>query len=181
MHSSPSIIITVKAKEEEEEEDVEEEVENCPEKDHTVNLLGSSGQKQEQQKKNKKNQKTLWMMPAATSADIGNGNGNSSSECAACSLPILDRRYGQRCAGCDGNLEKEDLVRRARDKVFHIRCFQCSVCQRLLDTGDQVYASLGKIEITLLCPTCQLHLLTLSLSLSGLVAFTPHHHYLSLI
>ncbi|CAB3408141.1 unnamed protein product [Caenorhabditis bovis] len=49
------------------------------------------------------------------------------------------RRYGQRCAGCDGNLEKEDLVRRARDKVFHVRCFQCSVCQKMLDTGDQLY------------------------------------------
>ncbi|KAK6053633.1 LIM domain protein, partial [Cooperia oncophora] len=48
------------------------------------------------------------------------------------------RRYGQRCAGCDGALEKEDLVRKARDKVFHIQCFQCSVCQRRLDTGEQV-------------------------------------------
>ncbi|PIO61020.1 LIM domain protein, partial [Teladorsagia circumcincta] len=46
-------------------------------------------------------------------------------------------RYGQRCAGCDGALEKEDLVRKARDKVFHIQCFQCSVCQRRLDTGEQ--------------------------------------------
>lgn len=53
-------------------------------------------------------------------------------------LIVIFRRYSQRCAGCDGKLEKEDLVRRARDKVFHIRCFQCSVCQRLLDTGDQV-------------------------------------------
>ncbi|PIO59892.1 LIM domain protein, partial [Teladorsagia circumcincta] len=49
------------------------------------------------------------------------------------------RRYGQRCAGCDGALEKEDLVRKARDKVFHIQCFQCSVCQRRLDTGEQLY------------------------------------------
>ncbi|KJH43916.1 LIM domain protein [Dictyocaulus viviparus] len=49
------------------------------------------------------------------------------------------RRYGQRCAGCDGTLEKEDLVRKARDKVFHIQCFQCSVCQRRLDTGEQLY------------------------------------------
>nr|ACI49225.1 hypothetical protein Csp3_JD05.010 [Caenorhabditis angaria] len=51
----------------------------------------------------------------------------------------FSRRYGQRCAGCDGNLDKEELVRRARDKVFHIQCFQCSVCQRLLATGDQLY------------------------------------------
>ncbi|WKX91705.1 hypothetical protein Q1695_010047 [Nippostrongylus brasiliensis] len=51
----------------------------------------------------------------------------------------FSRRYGQRCAGCDGALEKEDLVRKARDKVFHIQCFQCSVCQRRLDTGEQLY------------------------------------------
>nr|ACI49110.1 hypothetical protein Cbre_JD13.012 [Caenorhabditis brenneri] len=83
-----------------------------------------------------------WMMPSSTTqshlTEISGGN-----ECAACAQPILDRRYGHRCAGCDGKLEKEDLVRRARDKVFHIRCFQCSVCQRLLDTGDQLYIMEG--------------------------------------
>lgn len=35
-------------------------------------------------------------------------------------------------------LEKEDLVRRARDLVFHINCFKCSICQKTLDTGEQV-------------------------------------------
>ncbi|VDM58872.1 unnamed protein product, partial [Angiostrongylus costaricensis] len=75
--------------------------------------------------------------------------------CSDCLLPMTDtcfsrdglilcridftRRYGQRCAGCDGALEKEDLVRKARDKVFHIQCFQCSICQRRLDTGEQLY------------------------------------------
>ncbi|PAV56571.1 hypothetical protein WR25_16551 isoform A [Diploscapter pachys] len=49
------------------------------------------------------------------------------------------RRFGDRCAGCEGPLAKEDLVRRARDKVFHVHCFQCSVCQRRLDTGEQLY------------------------------------------
>ncbi|CAJ0565725.1 unnamed protein product, partial [Mesorhabditis spiculigera] len=49
------------------------------------------------------------------------------------------RRYGTRCAGCDGNLEKDDMVRRAREKVFHVECFQCVMCHRKLDTGEQLY------------------------------------------
>jgi hypothetical protein len=49
------------------------------------------------------------------------------------------RRFGTRCSGCNLVLEKEDLVRRARDLVFHVRCFQCAICQKTLDTGEQLY------------------------------------------
>lgn len=54
-------------------------------------------------------------------------------------LPHYSRRYGTRCAGCDRLVGKEDLVRRARDKVFHIDCFRCGICHKLLDTGEQLY------------------------------------------
>ncbi|GMT35462.1 hypothetical protein PFISCL1PPCAC_26759, partial [Pristionchus fissidentatus] len=49
------------------------------------------------------------------------------------------RMFAYRCSGCDGALEKEDLVRRAKDKIFHVDCFVCSICTRKLDTGDELY------------------------------------------
>lgn len=49
------------------------------------------------------------------------------------------RRFGTKCAGCDRLVDKNDLVRRARDKVFHVDCFCCTVCQKRLDTGEELY------------------------------------------
>uniref|UniRef100_A0A7E4V4I4 LIM/homeobox protein Lhx1 n=1 Tax=Panagrellus redivivus TaxID=6233 RepID=A0A7E4V4I4_PANRE len=75
--------------------------------------------------------------------------------CADCKAPQTDscfyrdglilcradftRRFGTRCAGCNAVLERQDLVRRARDLVFHVRCFQCAICSKTLDTGEQLY------------------------------------------
>uniref|UniRef100_A0AC34QII8 LIM zinc-binding domain-containing protein n=1 Tax=Panagrolaimus sp. JU765 TaxID=591449 RepID=A0AC34QII8_9BILA len=49
------------------------------------------------------------------------------------------RRFATRCSGCNIVLQKHDLVRRARNLVFHVDCFRCNVCQKKLDTGEQLY------------------------------------------
>ncbi|CAH1801748.1 unnamed protein product [Owenia fusiformis] len=49
------------------------------------------------------------------------------------------RRYGTKCGGCGDGISPNDLVRRARDKVFHLRCFTCIVCRKQLSTGEELY------------------------------------------
>ena len=49
------------------------------------------------------------------------------------------RRYGTKCAGCSQGISPSDLVRRARDKVFHLKCFTCVVCRKQLSTGEELY------------------------------------------
>ena len=62
------------------------------------------------------------------------------ASCAtAVHTPCSFRRFGTKCAGCDRLVDKNDLVRRARDKVFHVDCFCCTMCQKRLDTGEELY------------------------------------------
>nr|QRF78343.1 Lhx1/5 [Phoronopsis harmeri] len=49
------------------------------------------------------------------------------------------RRYGTKCAGCSLGISPNDLVRRARNKVFHLKCFTCMVCRKQLSTGEELY------------------------------------------
>ncbi|XP_012946044.1 LIM/homeobox protein Lhx5, partial [Aplysia californica] len=49
------------------------------------------------------------------------------------------RRYGTKCAGCAQGISPSDLVRRARSKVFHLKCFTCVVCRKQLSTGEELY------------------------------------------
>ncbi|KAK6967597.1 LIM/homeobox protein lhx1, partial [Biomphalaria glabrata] len=48
-------------------------------------------------------------------------------------------RYGTKCAGCSQGISPSDLVRRARNKVFHLKCFTCVVCRKQLSTGEELY------------------------------------------
>ncbi|KAH9501397.1 LIM/homeobox protein Lhx1 [Dermatophagoides farinae] len=48
-------------------------------------------------------------------------------------------RFGTKCSGCSQGILPTDLVRRARNKVFHIKCFTCIVCRKQLSTGEQLY------------------------------------------
>ena len=47
------------------------------------------------------------------------------------------REFGSKCAACDECLEASDWVRYARDCVFHLNCFTCSVCGVTLSTGEE--------------------------------------------
>ncbi|XP_051533181.1 LIM/homeobox protein Lhx5 [Myxocyprinus asiaticus] len=49
------------------------------------------------------------------------------------------RRFGTKCAGCLQGISPSDLVRRARSKVFHLNCFTCTVCNKQLSTGEELY------------------------------------------
>ncbi|XP_070571584.1 LIM/homeobox protein Lhx5-like isoform X2 [Ptychodera flava] len=49
------------------------------------------------------------------------------------------RRYGTKCAGCSQGISPNDLVRRARNQVFHLKCFTCMVCHKQLSTGEELY------------------------------------------
>ncbi|XP_065201366.1 LIM/homeobox protein Lhx1 isoform X1 [Planococcus citri] len=49
------------------------------------------------------------------------------------------KRYGTKCGGCSLGIKPQDLVRKARDKVFHLNCFICTVCRKKLSTGEELY------------------------------------------
>ena len=36
-------------------------------------------------------------------------------------------------------ISPQDLVRKARDRVFHLKCFTCCVCRKQLSTGEELY------------------------------------------
>lgn len=49
------------------------------------------------------------------------------------------RRFGPKCSGCGMGISPQDLVRKAREKVFHLKCFTCFVCRKQLLTGEELY------------------------------------------
>uniref|UniRef100_A0A182WDK9 LIM zinc-binding domain-containing protein n=1 Tax=Anopheles minimus TaxID=112268 RepID=A0A182WDK9_9DIPT len=50
-----------------------------------------------------------------------------------------NRRYGTKCSGCGQGIAPSDLVRKPRDKVFHLNCFTCCICRKQISTGEQLY------------------------------------------
>ncbi|KAL4617448.1 LIM/homeobox protein Lhx5-like [Arapaima gigas] len=49
------------------------------------------------------------------------------------------RRFGTKCAGCWQVVFPSDLVRRVREKVFHLNCFTCAACSKQINTGEEMY------------------------------------------
>ncbi|KAF8563296.1 hypothetical protein P879_05339 [Paragonimus westermani] len=49
------------------------------------------------------------------------------------------RRFGTKCAACEKGIPPSEIVRTAQTNVYHLECFACVVCDRLLNTGDEFY------------------------------------------
>ncbi|KAM3868534.1 LIM/homeobox protein Lhx1-like [Diretmus argenteus] len=49
------------------------------------------------------------------------------------------RRFGTKCGGCAQGISPNDLVRRAKSRVFHLNCFTCVMCNKQLSTGEELY------------------------------------------
>ena len=59
-------------------------------------------------------------------------------------LSDLSRCFGPKCGGCGEKIHYQDFVRKARDKVYHLRCFTCSLCSKQLSTGEVLYLQPGE-------------------------------------
>ncbi|UYV79286.1 LHX3 [Cordylochernes scorpioides] len=75
--------------------------------------------------------------------------------CVDCQAPLQDKcfarnglvfckddffkRFGTKCGGCEQGIPPSQVVRRAQDQVYHLHCFQCILCKRQLNTGDEFY------------------------------------------
>lgn len=45
--------------------------------------------------------------------------------------------FGTKCDKCGCTVNKNDLVIRARTKIFHFNCFRCTPCEKQLIPGDE--------------------------------------------
>uniref|UniRef100_A0A8I3W0I8 Insulin gene enhancer protein ISL-2 n=1 Tax=Callithrix jacchus TaxID=9483 RepID=A0A8I3W0I8_CALJA len=78
--------------------------------------------------------KVSWARAGAGSS-WGHQDGRRPRSDAA--APWARRLFGIKCAKCQVGFSSSDLVMRARDSVYHIECFRCSVCSRQLLPGDE--------------------------------------------
>lgn len=52
-------------------------------------------------------------------------------------VSLLCRRFSvQRCARCHLGISASEMVMRARNLVYHLNCFTCTTCNKMLTTGD---------------------------------------------
>ena len=54
-------------------------------------------------------------------------------------MSFQPRRFGTKCGGCHQDILPTELVRRARDRVYHLKCFTCLACGKQLATGEELY------------------------------------------
>ncbi|KAH8041454.1 hypothetical protein HPB51_015816 [Rhipicephalus microplus] len=72
-------------------------------------------------------------------AGVARRHAGRPSPLLSLSWPNDHGRFGTKCAGCSLGISPTDLVRRARSKVFHLKCFTCLVCRKQLSTGEELY------------------------------------------
>ncbi|XP_039287472.1 protein apterous isoform X1 [Nilaparvata lugens] len=79
------------------------------------------------------------------------------------------RLFGaRRCGRCQASILSSELVMRARDRVFHVNCFSCSVCSAVLTKGDHFGMRDGAVF-------CRLHYHELPSPMGG--GSTPDYPY----
>ncbi|KAK7478446.1 hypothetical protein BaRGS_00030292, partial [Batillaria attramentaria] len=49
------------------------------------------------------------------------------------------RLFGASCAGCGEVIPPSEVVRRAHENIYHLRCFSCVMCGVEFNTGDEFY------------------------------------------
>ena len=47
------------------------------------------------------------------------------------------RLFGAKCDKCLRSFGKSDYVMRAKNKIFHLECFQCAACEKQLMPGNE--------------------------------------------
>ena len=52
-------------------------------------------------------------------------------------FPPLSRLFGAKCDKCLRSFGKNDYVMRAKNKIFHLECFQCAACEKQLMPGNE--------------------------------------------
>ena len=49
------------------------------------------------------------------------------------------RQFGAKCSGCEKGVAPTEVIRRANDHVYHLECFKCLICNKLLETGEEFF------------------------------------------
>ncbi|ULT83155.1 hypothetical protein L5515_018271 [Caenorhabditis briggsae] len=49
------------------------------------------------------------------------------------------KKFGTKCASCEDGIVPDHVVRKASGHIYHVECFNCFICKRLLETGEEFY------------------------------------------
>jgi len=60
-------------------------------------------------------------------------------------MRCFSRLFAKKCLGCSERISADELVMRALDSIFHLRCFVCVVCGGRLQRGDQFVVKQGQL------------------------------------